>query len=1705
MNCALDNFNEEFDNILQPGKVVDISYNNRLDEIIQYATLANKTAKSQGYNISLFDVNIQNDKTTIETKKEILDEYKEYLDFFKKSWTEIEIDNNFFNQEVNQYADLKDLGIENEVTTPEEIQNNVEDLTEIVNDNIEEEINFSLAMGTIPNSAVQDYSVWLRSRKQILWKLKNNIKRLKKISPDKKDLIHSLRVQEELLMNEIKNIDTTNINTVEMGLKKEIESLNALFDEISNPINPAESLTKLESGMIEDRLNAIDYILNTVEDDGVAFAFYNIREGISPESIDNIIKEFSDLQLKYKAAIPKIIATIVTNDPYIVSLKAMALSQEEIDNIDNFVAKMEQVILEGNINEMGGDNPLGGSFLSAGSYNNILTKMLHLAQERNIKRESGVNALHKQSLLNSYKTLIKELGYSAVKRFWQTDELGTHTNKIVNFFNPTFESKLSDFRKAEREFFESSEGTYTEEESFRDLMNNLKNSVDTFKLHLVPEIAEKYKNNKYFKKYFDNVTEQEQKAYEKELRDRLGDATYENLVSQQIEKLEDYLTDPYIIQILNGIDDSKNPFVYSNHFYSDKYQEALDNGKYPNSRYIIKIPKNRDDINSDFLALEEEAKNKNVGEEFKNFYKAANTLIRYNKQTKSSFGIIENQNSIVELEDYAKREMIANSKPFLRVAYYSKNTVISFFRDWFAPFSRGTVENESLDSNFSKDKRQLETHFDISFSNKRDLYFNLYKTYPTPELLKEAEKLGIDKNILNKLILSEKGFKLRKTLINGIINKRLEAIVSFDLTERLLKETEISESANARKATEGLWRLLGKYNKDSADFKNLHSFLETYGVQNILQVGKLYNADTLGKVERVSIWTKKTKEEKALIKFLRKQKKNINGNYNFVFNDKKYYKEKDKYVVLEKDGTTQDISEKDVSAIFSEYIEDRVAKVGTKVTLGKFLGGLKWNIAVNILGINPGSGIKNLAGGQAQLRQKAASGLWDFGMDQYDRAFNIFYGYTFKNLYKIIAGEKTSETTLDIMSKLPGIKHLPTVKRSQQIKVVTYLAEKLGLFSIKSEDNRGVDAWAADNTQSKIRDLVSGMAIDIPEFYNQMVGLVAMMQSDRYAVTDIHGNKHPLFDGKKGEFIFDVNTMRLKPEFRTEKNIENWENFKGFDGVAPHEILFARFNQMRNASQGNYQNTSKIGIEQSFLGSSAMTFLKWMPELINNEVGTTKLDPVWMKENTLGRALTVYAQRPYIFLGMSLLGAITTPFNVIATISYFVTSNKFNTDTYKNVVEGLYKSFSGLVSLAVVVRAAEISAWTKMLVANRSLADANSAYKATRINRKNFLKGKQTDNTTTTGEKFSEFGRLALELGLRSARTTSGLVLGGITRKKRALLTDERIKKLVGLYEDKYKNRDISYEERLLLSEKLQSYADSVGQAIIALIVLHSYKTIYAIFAALGGDDDDEDEKLSESYIERLEEISKDDKKRAKAMERVEKYLGDYDNKLNYLMTLNNGIQDEVTQFSNPLNIMNSFNGFMMIESMKKIQRSWEKAAESEGIFSEEGAKAAIQTVGVTQGIPNTIIKPLVGKETFGYEMVYGDTKTYKTAIYQNIRDYNKTNETLNKIDFNKKREMVREVLKNKIQTDLKVLQKKEKRSLSEEEIKALIAAHKDSFYKQHGLTTNKKTSFESKNSQIDWEKTQDKAKNYEVKSFIKPTTKNKLKGKKSKSGLLPM
>ena len=139
---------------------------------------------------------------------------------------------------------------------------------------------------------------------------------------------------------------------------------------------------------------------------------------------------------------------------------------------------------------------------------------------------------------------------------------------------------------------------------------------------------------------------------------------------------------------------------------------------------------------------------------------------------------------------------------------------------------------------------------------------------------------------------------------------------------------------------------------------------------------------------------------------------------------------------------------------------------------------------------------------------------------------------------------------------------------------------------------------------------------------------------------------------------------------------------------------------------------------------------------------------------------------------------------------------------------------------------------------------------------------------------------------------------------------------------------------------------------------------------------------------------------------------------MKYFVTVQGGIQKEMRQFSGPTSVLTLFDGFIMQQQYNKITTMFNRALDDEDInktFYEKYSPPITTVTSVAVGVPNTILKPITGKELFSYERVYGDyDKVVKTNFYSDVLDYGKTKEEKYKGYFNEKRKEVRDIYKIK-------------------------------------------------------------------------------------------
>ena len=218
----------------------------------------------------------------------------------------------------------------------------------------------------------------------------------------------------------------------------------------------------------------------------------------------------------------------------------------------------------------------------------------------------------------------------------------------MNYITPNFDGLRSTINVSKNEFFKSKK--FKKEVAYADWMEVLKDDVDFIDVRKIPSFIEKYKNHPDFVDYL-TFSKEEAEAYEKELRDILGEVAFELEMQNQITRVESFLDDEYEEVRQKH---QNNPLSFLRNFYSDNYknkeQAAL---MFALPSYLSYVPKLNEPsfYNQDFKKLEQS----NVPG-FKDFYITAKNLIDYTREAGSASGVNIGWNDIISLKDKLKNK-----------------------------------------------------------------------------------------------------------------------------------------------------------------------------------------------------------------------------------------------------------------------------------------------------------------------------------------------------------------------------------------------------------------------------------------------------------------------------------------------------------------------------------------------------------------------------------------------------------------------------------------------------------------------------------------------------------------------------------------------------------------------------------------------------------------------------------------------------------------------------------------------------------------------------------------------------------------------------------------------------------------------------------------------------------------------------------------
>lgn len=1370
MSCSLDNFRSKFPEWKRDE--IKLSSNLQENELTQWANAANNEALEQGFDKPLFSFEYKSRQALgghTERRNNMLppnrylivntENHNLYDQFLEEEYL----------PEVRYEQDMNESFMEAFETDTVLSEEALEAQEERIDYNYSDALFSAMPYDHTESSELFDEPVNFREWKETRINLLNSLNKSKSKLLNRKENKSKLKQINSAIKDlelELQEFEDTNPNYVHYNVVREIETLNTLLS--LNEEDPVQAANILDTNLILERLENLEQsFYNEAFPNGDA---YNFHAGLKPEQVNEIIKKVTDLRRKYESSLEHLIFNIINNNELILQQKQYFESQGREQEFEEFIDRVKQLLDPENTDyKIDGDSLFGKNLLGAGSYDSILAEVIIITRDIHKSKEAGITNLWRKQLKDAYdKIKAVKIGDEYFADFlFQKDDFGVRTQKLINYITPDFYGKLKILSSANKEFYYaklSEKGA-----AYKDWMTVNKMNVDYIQPHKIKSFVEKYADNENFAEFFTaSVTEMD--AYEQEMRSKLGDTAFELELEKQISSVTDFLNDDF-----STASDKyhKNPLRYLNHFYSenfDKYDESTGDFVLPNYVKFIPNLQNENFYNQDFKNVE------NIGiEGFKDFYISAKNLLDYTREAAKAEGINVNFNDIISLRDSATREVKKNLSTFQGVWLDIKTIA----KNLFSEFYEGRLENIESDKDYD---RKFNTHYSNYGNKEIGEMTSILAGKTTKYLMEVTEKEGIT---VPTQYMDDTDFN-RAKIANSIARNRINKSISLDLFKRINYGATLAESINTRKNTMSILRLIKDYAKTN-EVKNTLSYVETWEANNILQPGYL-NHERIGKLERVKMKVLPkiyTEAEQDLIKLYEEEKQNIDGNYNFTYKGYKYFTVDGQITKQDIDADTVNrVSKESVDAEYEQYITEKISALGKEARIGTFMFGLAWNMFRSYLWASLPSGLKNRMAGYNQNNEAGASGLHGFNMDNLVSA------------RKLLGGANTRKTLN--YTGLPKVAGLLNTKKFQQVDVLMNLVESLGLLENVMSDadaGDGSSSFIGESKYNKFKEFMSDFAMNNPEFHNQMEILVAMMQN--VEITKVDGTVAKFYDPKTMSFPYDPKTMKLLPEYRTEENIKNWEQFIADDsGNAPQSILIQQFTNTKHKLHGNYRPDDKIGIQSTMTGRGLTAFMKWAYENLNNQYGTKKVSLATAQIEVKGRKIPII-----------------TRFPLLAT--HFLVQNV-----------GIPSVIGTTIGLA--------TGTTPLILGGLGVVNAGIM---------GYLMLKNKKNIKFSWDDFSLSANYLTEILLRTIKTATLTTSRGLINP----ISESTIENLSKRSEATYKNRNLDLKTRRLISESAQEVANKFNMSIQFMIIGLTMKAAYTLMFTAPGDDEEEKMKKLES------------------------------------------------------------------------------------------------------------------------------------------------------------------------------------------------------------------------------------------------------------------
>lgn len=1172
MNCNLKNkFQDKF----------GITLNNRVmlpemqkSEIASWVHTMNNKMKEEGFEKEVF--NIKYEQTTLADNKTPNTKY--VLEFNEENAEEYEAFEHYMMSESIKEQELQRLSWlaeDGELFSP-----NDEHLTDD-----EESYESQNSPSFIDNPG--NFLEWKDNRIKLKEQLERQASKYRKQNNKLKLKLVNKAIKE--IDKQLNQFDENDVEVVHEKLLQEIKSLNDLMNSISN--NPVDAAILLESNKIKERINDLSIYFNGNDLDKKDYSenlISLLNQTFDKNKVDNIQNEIRKLEKTYREQTVNIIKSIFENDSLLHEHKKQ-MTEEDF----NKFYQTGISIIQANSQSIG----IEGNFLGAAHVDSLISDLLISLRDNNYNKEVGIT----QSLVESLKDAwlkIKDIKINdefLTTKLYEKDSFGVRTNKLITPYMKSFYKLINDINSLKYGFYKNRNS-----ENYKKWMNIMKSNVDFIEPYKIKSFYDLYKDNDMFKEYFKYSNEQMQE-YENELRERLGNTLFELELEKQKEAIADFIVEHDNNLFASFLDKyNKNPFAFINNFYSDNYNKAdMSTGEFLEPNFAKFIPKKDNYINNNLKKLESEEKGPELMDVWKNSYKL---LTEYINPSLQSEGIDVSLNELMNEREVLDREIIKD------LSFFNKASKVlsSMWKNWLGDFTKNK-DNEEM----SKDLIVNYTNYGNSVIKKWQRFFN---NKPLRVLVKIAEDEGIDLSVAEGI----EARKVKELLVKSLTQLQLNKSSSSNMFSSIVNATDIVRNMNSRRNTMSTYSVMKDYLKQNEKSSNL-KYLENWGDLNLK--GKTYLDNFIpGKVRSRQFFDFKlyTEAEQELINFIKNERNNIDFNYNFMYNKNQYIKEGNSYYEINEKQQKTEISKKQIDNMYDEYTKSILDDLGVTFQWGSMsLGIMSKFIKSSLLGLNIKSGIGNRIVGLHQNMAAAASGEFGFNTKQLLKSRKFLFG----------------DNTLKFLNyaKLPQLVGKAEARRFKNTKTLMTLVENLRLLE-NVMDNIKIEG-EFDNTGilKTFETMLSDVSVNNPEWKNQMEIFLSILQNIQVETVhkDENGNTifKPFFDGK--DFIYIPGTLHLKDEFKTEANINNWEEFKeDKNGNSPQNLLVAKMKAAKSALQGNYSQDDKIPAQGYVTGRLATMFTRWLYGNTFRQYGSKALDLRTGKVNLEGNKRELFKHGP---------------------------------------------------------------------------------------------------------------------------------------------------------------------------------------------------------------------------------------------------------------------------------------------------------------------------------------------------------------------------------------------------------------------------------------------------------------------------------------------